>query len=128
VTYAGRALLFPGDIELAGELALLERHDDGAAVSALIMKAPHHCSRTSSSESLISAVSPTWVICSTGRNNRFGFPHAEVLARYRERGSQTFSTAEQGAITVSITPKGAVHFEALAQDLHFPLATPELQR
>jgi competence protein ComEC len=129
--YAGRSILFPGDLELDGELLLLDRHDDGVAVAADVLKAPHHCSRTSSSESLLDAVAPSWIICSAGRKNRFGFPHAEVLARYLARGSVVFNTAEHGAVTVSIRPDGALAISSIASQTirqNFPLALPEVKR
>ena len=40
------------------------------------------------------------MIFSAGRDNRFGHPAPQVVARYRERGAAMFSTAESGAIFV----------------------------
>jgi competence protein ComEC len=114
VRYAGRRLLLPGDLELAGELALLERKDQGVAVAADILKAPHHCSRTSSSESFVAAVRPRWVVCSVGRQNRFGFPHAEVLARYQAAGSAILRTDQDGAATFTIAPGGDLRVQRAA--------------
>lgn len=134
VGYAGRSLLFPGDLELAGELALLERYDRGPPVAADILKAPHHCSRTSSSESFVKAVAPTWVICSVGRNNHFGFPHPEVLDRYRAAGSTVLRTDRQGAASVTITPDGTISVSPVGDvgagwlAVHFPLAFRALRR
>lgn len=134
VGYAGRSLLFPGDLELAGELALLEQHERGPPVAADILKAPHHCSRTSSSESFVKAVAPTWVICSVGRNNHFGFPHPEVLSRYREMGSEVLRTDRQGAASVTIAPDGTISVSSVGDAgtgwlaVHFPLAFRALRR
>lgn len=130
--YGSRVLLFPGDLELNGELALLERYDRGVPVAADILKAPHHCSRTSSSESFVKAVSPRWVICSVGHRNRFGFPHAEVLARYRDLGSMILRTDEDGAVRVAISAEGGLKVEhfprPIAHTVHFPLALKAVQR
>lgn len=134
LAYAGRMLLFPGDLELAGELALLEQHDRGTPVAADVLKAPHHCSRTSSSESFIKAVAPTWVVCSVGRNNHFGFPHAEVLRRYREAGSRVLRTDRQGASSVTISADGSMSVGSVDDAgsgwlaLHFPLAFRGVRR
>ena len=123
--YAGRTILLPGDIELAGELAVLDRQDarqddrqDGrqddrdpdraSSLHADVLKAAHHCSRTSSSESLVAAVQPQWVICSVGAYNRYRFPHAEVTARYQAIGSRVLRTDADGAAEIKIDAAGAL--------------------
>lgn len=128
--YGGRSLLFPGDLELSGELLLLEHLDEAApkiaktaasmaplanSLAISVLKAPHHCSRTSSSESFISAIAPLWVVCSVGRKNRFGFPHAEVLDRYLKFGSRILRTDEDGAITATFFPNGRLELHAAAR-------------
>jgi competence protein ComEC len=99
ITRGPFALLWPGDIEFFGE-QLLEA--SGADLSATIVKAPHHGSRTSSTEAFIDAVNPREVIFSTGRKNRFHFPHEDVVARYERRGARLWNTATDGEITISI--------------------------
>ncbi len=114
--YAGRRVLFAGDLELTGELALLEDAEARRAldeVNADVLKAPHHCSSTSSSESFVKAVAPSWVVCSLGRHNRFGFPHDEVLSRYAQIGSTVLRTDESGAIGVTILSSGTLRVAAL---------------
>jgi competence protein ComEC len=120
VRYAGRALLFPGDLELPGELALLEaldrRPDRAGLLGAArldVLKAPHHCSRTSSSESLITELLPRLVICSVGAHNRYGFPHDEVVARYRAAGVPLLRTDEHGAVQVAVAPDGRLSVRAM---------------
>lgn len=108
-SYAGRALLFPGDLELPGELALLEEHDRrGGELRADVLKVPHHGSRTSSSASLLREVAPALAVGSLGRRNRYGFPHREVLERYREAGICLLRTDRDGAVQVAVTPDGAI--------------------
>lgn len=110
VRFAGRSLLLPGDVELPGELLLLDRdrHDPAFDPRADVLKAPHHCSGTSSSESLLAAVRPAWVICSLGLRNRYGFPHPEVTARYQAIGARLLRTDRDGAIRVEISRGGAI--------------------
>jgi competence protein ComEC len=45
----------------------------------IILKAGHHGSKTSSAPEFIKKLSPTDVILSYGKNNRYGHPHKEVL-------------------------------------------------
>jgi competence protein ComEC len=45
-------------------------------------------------------------IASLGRQNRFGFPHPQVLDRLREGGSPLLRTDRDGTIQVEITDDG----------------------
>ncbi|HVV50140.1 MAG TPA: MBL fold metallo-hydrolase, partial [Polyangia bacterium] len=108
VAFAGRALLFAGDLEADGEGELVGRQAAGQAVAADVLKVPHHGSRTSSSDELLAAVHPRVAVMSLGWHNQFHFPAPEVLARYAARGARTLRTDRDGAVTVTIAPDGAV--------------------
>ena len=95
-TFGRTAFLLTGDIMAEAEKALVQRAGDQLASSVLF--APHHGSRTSSSAGLISAAQPEVVLISAGVGNRFGFPHAEVIDRYREAGCRILCTCTHGAI------------------------------
>lgn len=101
--YAGRTILLTGDIEAAAEQALLA---SGAILRADVLKLPHHGSRTSSSQALLAAVAPGLAIASLGRQNRFGFPHPQVLDRLREGGIPLLRTDRDGTIQVEIAGDG----------------------
>jgi competence protein ComEC len=64
--------------------------------------APHHGSKTSSSQELLDAVSPRWVVIQSGYRNRFGHPHSEVLERLRAK-SEILRTDLLGAIQMRWT-------------------------
>jgi len=106
--FAGRGALFPGDLEADGEGELVGRQTVGDRVSADLIKVPHHGSRTSSSPELIAAVAPRLAVISLGWQNRFRFPHPEVLARYTASGARVLRTDRDGAVTVRISPRGAI--------------------
>ena len=93
----GSALL-TGDIERPAERQLAEHY--GALLKSDILVAPHHGSNSSSSAAFLSLVRPSSVLIPVGYLNRFGFPHADVLQRYREAGARVFDTAKDGAISV----------------------------
>ncbi len=105
-SYAGRSVLFAGDLEADGEAELVGRGALGLAVASDVLKVPHHGSRTSSSPELLDASRPRLAVISLGRHNRFRFPRPEVLSRYAERGIQVLRTDQAGAITVTIGPAG----------------------
>jgi competence protein ComEC len=117
VQFGGHTILLPGDLEQRGEHNLLfqrgpelndQMPNDPNRLVADILKAPHHCSRTSSTEALLAAVHPQWVVCSLGYQNRYHFPHAEVVARYRKAGAEILRTDDTGAAVFRLTAKGEV--------------------
>jgi competence protein ComEC len=106
LAFAGRAVLFAGDLEADGEGELVGRRALGQAVAADVLKVPHHGSRTSSSDELVDAVHPALAVISLGWRNRFHFPAPEVVARYAARGATVLRTDRDGAVTVTIAPDG----------------------
>ncbi|MGD0290629.1 MAG: DNA internalization-related competence protein ComEC/Rec2 [Candidatus Binataceae bacterium] len=101
--YRATAILFTGDIEAKGERELL---GTGAELRAAIVKVPHHGSKTSSSAALIAAVRPRVAVISLGYYNRFHFPSAAVIERYREAGAVVLRTDEIGAVDAEVGSGG----------------------
>jgi competence protein ComEC len=83
VRIGGTTILFTGDAEREAEAAMLDRR---AAIAAVVLKVPHHGSRTSSATPFVTAVGPTLAVASLGAENRFGHPAPDVVARYRAAG------------------------------------------
>lgn len=104
VTTAHQALLLPGDIEQSQEADMLARSrlhgDDARAIQANVLVMPHHGSRTSSSAEWLDAVQPKVAIAQVGYRHRFGHPHADVVARYEERGIHLLRSDFHGAIEI----------------------------
>jgi competence protein ComEC len=97
VRFGEVSLLLPGDAESSAE-AEVARLIGPAGVR--VMLAPHHGSATSSTWPLLRAAAPDLVVMSAGRGNRYGHPHAAVLARYRAIGARILRTDVDGAVTV----------------------------
>lgn len=93
------SLLFPGDILKEREAALVKQH--GLDLASRILVSPHHGSISSNQKKFLDMVNPESVVISCGYDNRYGFPHPEVVKRYQERGSRIFRTDLDGAITIS---------------------------
>jgi competence protein ComEC len=95
----GERLWLTGDIDRAAEEALL-KNDWVQAAQWLL--APHHGSRTSSSQPLLERLTPHAALNSRGAYNAFGHPHAEVVKRYESVGARLYDTAQQGAIQIKL--------------------------
>lgn len=102
LSYGEVDILFTGDIEAKAETRLISSGQD---LRAEVLKVPHHGSRTSSTAPFIAAVQPKFALFSLGIRNRYGFPHADVVARYRERRCMILRTDELGAITLKTDGK-----------------------
>jgi competence protein ComEC len=72
-------LLLTGDLGKAGEKALLKAWPGLGRRS--VLKLGHHGSAGASSAAFLARLRPSLALVSAGRNNRFGFPRAQVLAR-----------------------------------------------
>ena len=92
----GGRLLLPGDISSRVEPAVAAQV--GRDERPLVLGVPHHGSRSSSDAGFIAALRPALAIVSAGWRSRFGHPHPDVVARYRDAGVPMLNTAEQGAL------------------------------
>lgn len=93
--FGDRRILLTGDIEEKAEREILV---SGVDVRSHTLKVPHHGSRTSSSTGFLMAVRPSLAIVSSGRDNKFGHPHKEIVDRYHSFGIPIRNTAEEGTI------------------------------
>ncbi|KND60940.1 DNA internalization-related competence protein ComEC/Rec2 [Candidatus Burkholderia verschuerenii] len=97
---AGRAVLFTADIEADVERMLIAR--DSETLHADVLIAPHHGSRTSSTETFLDAVGPLAAVFQVGYRNRFRHPNPTVFARYASRGIPLSRSDEDGAARIEI--------------------------
>ena len=75
--------------------------DSGANVRADVLKVGHHGSPTSSSEAFLEAVAPSIAVISVGKDNDYGHPSADVLARLEALGTTIYRTDTQGEIIIT---------------------------
>jgi competence protein ComEC len=99
VSSGGTSFLFPGDLEAAGEQALVARA--GPQLKSGVLLVPHHGSKTSCSPAFLEAVSPKVCVISAGKDNPFGFPSQDVLSRLTGAGCSILRMDEVGATEVS---------------------------
>ena len=95
VKYGQHSFLLTGDLEKSGEEAILA---SGKIISSTVLKVGHHGSKTSSTARFLQAVAPKYAVVSVGKNNRFGHPHEDVIARLLAQKSKIYRTDQHGAV------------------------------
>ncbi|MEE3002952.1 MAG: DNA internalization-related competence protein ComEC/Rec2, partial [Pseudomonadota bacterium] len=108
------SILIPGDIEKKAESKLVS--DQLSNLKSDILIAPHHGSKGSSSKLFVNTVRPEKVIFSTGKINRFSFPHRDTLKRYECSSKVScMNTANTGTIVIG-SNKGRWNFFSYRND------------
>ena len=120
LTYAGRRVLFPADIQDPAFAGLLQHPD---RLPADVLVAPHHGSSESLTPAFLAAVHPSLIVSSnaarlTAKQRRFD----EMVNAMPGPRVPLYRTSRYGAITVTITPDGRV---SVTTYLH-PAALPPL--
>lgn len=100
LSYGRFSLLLTGDVEGTGEEKLLQRLSEEGIEALSVLKVAHHGSKYATQEALLKALPPKLAVISAGRNNTYGHPHKELLARLAECGAEIMVTYETGAVMV----------------------------
>lgn len=67
-----------------------------------VVTADHHGSRTSGDPSFLAVARPKWVVVSVGRNNIYGHPNPQAMARYAATGAKILRTDRDGDVTFTL--------------------------
>ncbi|PIW61173.1 DNA internalization-related competence protein ComEC/Rec2 [Shewanella sp. CG12_big_fil_rev_8_21_14_0_65_47_15] len=96
-----QSILLTGDIEKETEARLVTQAQmQSTPLANQVLVAPHHGSKTSSTDAFIDAVAPELVLFPAGLANRYGFPKPAVIERYQRRNIMYLTTGEEGQISV----------------------------
>ena len=103
--YGKITMLFTGDLENTGEELLTERIKNLRKKGELpacydLLKVGHHGSRNATGEELLEVIRPRVAFCSSGKENRYGHPHAETLERLAKWGVSLYNTKDRGAVSM----------------------------
>ena len=115
VTLGPHRLLLTGDMPAREEAELVARE---VALKVDWLSAPHHGSRSSSSEALLDATRPAWASVQAGYRNRFGHPDPQVVSRYVARGVHVVRSDEAGAAQWRFGSGGAVELHRWRASAH----------
>lgn len=109
VTGAAGRLLLPADTSSRIEPAIMAAVPEGPP---LVLVAPHHGSRTSSSPAYLEALRPRFAIASAGYLNGYHHPAASVVARYASLGIPLLATPATGAVRMVFPADAPPHIVA----------------
>lgn len=96
VTFRGRSVLLPGDIERRMERELWE---SDLPLRADYLKVPHHGSKTSANEPFLERIQAPFGVISVAAYSPFGHPHVEALDRLKAAHVRIYSTPQDGTVT-----------------------------
>lgn len=96
IDYNNIEILLMGDLESSIENRNLNKFQD-----IDVLKAGHHGSKTSSSQSFLNVTKPETVIISAGLNNQYNHPHEEALQSFSAIGADVYGTFKSGHIVLT---------------------------
>lgn len=106
LVYGETEFMLTGDAPAWAEDRAVRRY--GPALQSDVLKAGHHGSKTSTSPAFLAAVDPGIVVVSAGKDNSYGHPNVDVVARILESGATLLSTINEGTITFVSDGKAVV--------------------
>ena len=77
----------------------------GVDLTTSVLIAPHHGSKTSSTDEFLDEVAPDIVIVSASFLNRYGHPHEQIISKYQDRNMMVYTTADKGSVQVAFPPR-----------------------
>lgn len=99
LTFGQTSFVLPGDIEETGEGHLTSEYDN--QLNSTFLKAAHHGSGGSSTDSFLDAVSPTVALISSAYDSEYGHPAPEALQRLADHNVEAYWTATHGNIVLT---------------------------
>lgn len=87
-------MLLTGDISSEVENNI----EKNLAQKYTVLKVPHHGSRFSSSENMLSKIEPKYSVISCGEGNSYGHPHIETIDRLNMHNTEILRTDLIGEI------------------------------
>ncbi|WP_251546968.1 DNA internalization-related competence protein ComEC/Rec2 [Limosilactobacillus caecicola] len=99
--FGGKTFIFSGDLDQAGELAVIKKYPQ---LTANVVKLGHHGSKTSSAIQYLNHLQPELAVISAGRQNRYGHPNQETIRKLKQQQIPFWSTQNRGMIQYQYYP------------------------
>jgi competence protein ComEC len=102
--------LLEGDAEAPSERSMIARSVIGSAAIGpdTLLKVGHHGSRTSTTPSFLALAAPQYAVISVGRQNAFGHPRPEIVARLAAASARVYRTDQSGLTTFLLNRDGRI--------------------
>lgn len=97
IRYGEKSFLVYGDGEKNCEAYMAEQE----RIQADVLAVAHHGSSTSNSREILEKIRPSYAVISCGADNKYGFPHEEVLTGLEGTGAVIYRTDTQGTVIIS---------------------------
>lgn len=99
--YGSFNCIFSGDAEVESWSEILKINKKYLE-NIVAIKIPHHGSRTGLTEDMTDILAPDNAIISLGLNNKFEFPHKEILDRLAKTKTRVFRTDENKTVNIKV--------------------------
>lgn len=93
--YGKNSFLFTGDAESQSEETMINK---GYGLKSDVLKVGHHGSSTSTTDEFLNKVEPKYAVISCGKDNRYGHPHEEIIAKLTNKNIKIYRTDMDGNI------------------------------
>lgn len=93
--YGNNSFVFTGDAEKQSEEEMI---DNGIDLKADVLKAGHHGSNTSNTDSFVNKVDPDYVVIQVGEGNKYNHPDIDIVTKFENNGVQVFRTDIHGTV------------------------------
>lgn len=100
--YGNNSFIFMGDAEDVSEGEILQKRLD---VQADVLKVGHHGSYSSTTQGFLDKVNPKYAVISCEKENDYGHPHKETLAKLNSKNINVFRTDLNGTIIATSNGK-----------------------
>ncbi len=91
--------IFSGDAEIEGWTEIFKKQKNNLP-DIDVIKIPHHGSRTGLNENMTNIMRPDIAIISLGLNNKYGFPHKEILDILAKNKTRVYRTDQEKTINI----------------------------
>ena len=110
--YGRASALLEGDAEAPSEHQMAEAARSEPSLQLgpdTLLKVGHHGSRTSTTQEFLDLIAPQDAVISVGRQNTFGHPRPEIVARLAAAHARVYCTDEFGLTTFLLSRDGRIY-------------------
>jgi|SRR6185437_652692 len=98
VVYGATSFMLTGDLPSENEDWLIALDGEDGELKSDVLKAGHHGSHYSTDNAWLAAVHPAMVAISAGKDNSYGHPAPDTIARIQNEGAEIYSTIQSGTL------------------------------